>query len=374
MYQGVIMRCAVLKENTLPAKPIDPSGRPVWWVDVLSEDTIFTASGEQHRVGIDGIERQLAAFAYMTSRGYQPPVGGEHDHPFSLLSSISSLKGALEEMPVGWRQGDMLAMELWEDEAGKLHAIGAVALALPNDLAEMAIGLGAIKYFSPELGPLELDDGSVLPLVVKKLDIVERPHQKNAMSHILASEVIMDESTTIEAAEEVTLASLAEMVKANSASIASLIARFEEPDEEEPVEEEEEEEEAEMSEESAALAEATSRITALECQRDEATFAHLLPAGATIELTESVRQVLFNAYRSNTEGWVDGLGKSVSVPERTSATLSEAQKAWTKSVGSGNAPTPRGEGTPEALYAQCLTEADGDAVKAHTIFKQRRLN
>ena len=192
-----------------------------------------------------------------------------------------------------------------------------------------------------------------------------------------------DETTaveaTVEAAEdEVTLASLAELVKANSASIAALMGRLEaaedEEEEEDEAKPEDEEEDEEMSEASSALAEATHRIAALERQRDEATFAHLVPAGATVDMTESVKALLFEAYRANTAGWVDGLGQAVTIAERTTATLTEAQKAWTRPVGSGSAPAPRDEATPEALYAQCLTEAAGDAVKAHEIFKNRRLN
>lgn len=385
------MRCVILSENTLPPKPIDPTGRPVWWVDILSEDTIFSAGGERHRVGVDGIERQLAAFTYMTSRGYMPPVGGDHEHPFSMLSSVPALAEAMAAMPPGWRQGDLLDMDLWEDGAGKLHAIGAVALALPAEAAEAAVALGAVKYFSPELGPLELDDGSVLPLVVKKLDIVERPHQKGAPSHILASEDKMSdkaeattapENTSEMGEAEITLAELAELVAANAASIEAIRQSLEaaeaeaEPEAEDEAEAKpEDEDEAEMSEASVALSEAKAKIQALEAQRDEATFAHLVPEGATVELNEAVRAMLLSAYRQDPEGWIDGIGRAITVPSHLeAATLSEAQMAWTRQVGTQVAPLPKDEASPEVVYAQCLAEANGDAIEAHRIFKTKRLN
>lgn len=182
---------AILKESTLPPKPKDEHGRPVWWVEVLSEDTVFNAGGETVTVGKDGLKRQLAAYQYLCARGYTPPVGGQHNHPFSEYSSVKELESAEDSLPPGWRQGDLLAMEMWEDGNGTKKVIGAVALALPNDKAKEAVKLGQVKYFSPELGPLELDDGTTLPLVIKKLDVVERPHQKTGATHILASEVEM---------------------------------------------------------------------------------------------------------------------------------------------------------------------------------------
>jgi hypothetical protein len=157
----------------------------------LSEDTVFNAGGETVTVGKDGLKRQLAAYQYLCARGYTPPVGGQHNHPFSEYASVKQLEDAEDSLPPGWRQGDLLAMEMWEDGNGTKKVIGAVALALPNDKAEEAVRLGQVKYFSPELGPLELDDGTTLPLVIKKLDVVERPHQKTGATHILASEAEM---------------------------------------------------------------------------------------------------------------------------------------------------------------------------------------
>ena len=364
------MKCVILKESEkpgLPQKPVDKAGRPVWWVNVLSEDTVFNVNGEQHTVGIDGIKRQIKAYHHMTNRGYVPPVGGGHKIPFSQFSSVGDLIKKSEDLPDGWRQGDMLSMEAWQDEAGKLHAIGAIALALPGEVAKQAVELGAIKYFSPELGPLQVDDGTVLPLVLKKLDIVERPHQKGADTHILASEMEVDmsgdavvhENAKPEDDQSEGIDELKKLIEKNSELIGQLLNANAD-----------EEVTEEVDEATAALSEANERIERLEMQRDKAVFAYLVPDGATIELNESVKEVLFQAYRKDAGLWQDTIGKAIAMPAE--ANLSETQRKWIGPIGAASAPSAPAEATDDDIRAASIKEAKGDHVLAAEIYRRNK--
>ena len=422
------MHCAILQQTTgLPPKPVDSRGRPVFWVQVLSEPG-FVYEGRGFTVDAEFIDRQIAAAQLMCSRGYRIPVAAQHPEPIHERTSVEALAALDRDFNGALRHGDVLEVAKAR-VGGRLRLLAAVALN-HRDAADL-VRRGVISMFSPGLGPVEVDDGTVLPFVLKELSIVRASHQKDAPTHVLAQEkpsmafVIeedgmwrvrsggepFEELSSFETEDEAR-AEMERLHMANepdeSARGANALARYEtfleNMDEEATAMEVEVVEEAGQEEEGgdmvAQMAEMKRRMQRMEQrlqQRDQEVarlkehndrlaYNQDLPLGKPLVLTEALARLLFPVWRKNPEHFASVLNTAlrdgVRLQEKLGAKTTPATPAggqvllrpspWVERASVATDSEPAGEPqTQQALYAACLEEAGGDATKAKNLFRAR---
>lgn len=179
---GLILGADDPEVSGLPPKPFDPQDRYVAWIHTFGAPG-FVYRGQTVVVDEDEIARQCAAFKRLTRRGYRPPLAVEHPVKIKDTDHVEDL---IRATPPGERAGDVLALARYL-RAGVPCLAAAVAFADPE--ARDKVERGQIRYFSPGLGPVETDQGEILPFVLKELSMVKSPHQKDAPTHVLAAEL-----------------------------------------------------------------------------------------------------------------------------------------------------------------------------------------
>lgn len=321
--------------DALPPKPQAPEGRAVLWVYVLGAPG-FSYHGTHHKVTGQTIDEHVARFNLMSARGYDAPLAALHPkeiHPrTSKGAGIASPLAQLLALPKELRKGDILKVCRHEVD-GQPALIAAVSPAMAEADCLDAVKLGRIKYFSPGIGPVELDSGDILTDVLKELSIVPAPHQKTGGSHILGSEVdpsnqeeTMDpkeekgaepEGKDLEARMgdlESTVTTLAESVTTMMDSVKKLMEPGEK--EEEPVE---------MAEVSPALKAMQAKVAELEAAKEDAErreFNATLPAGHTLTLGEDDADWLYELSKSHAEKF-KGLRSRLAKPATETITMGE---------------------------------------------------
>lgn len=267
----------------LPPKPVDALGRPVYWV-WLTGAPGFDYRGSGVPVDRAWIAQRIEDFEAMGARGYRPPVLREH-------------------RAEGEREGDVLQLASVNGADGPA-LIGAVALSDPDAASKVASG--RIRYVSPSFGDLRDDAGAEYSFALREVSLVAAPHQKSGGTHVLASE----ESSMEPKAADGAAPSMEDRVAAMEGRFGALEAgqaRMMELMEKMTAGPKPKDEEIEVEMKAPAPAavqmsegESARRLADLERQlaeertaRRRAEFDARYPAGASITLSEDVRDHMF---------------------------------------------------------------------------------
>lgn len=216
--------------NTNLKKPKDEFNRYVAWIFCFQEPGLFY-KGQWIDFSQQSLEKIVREYKRMCKNGYKAPLIAQH----------KSEKGE--------RLGDILEIKTdFIDK--KLMILAAVAFNDPQ--AEEKIKNQTIKYFSPSIETICAEDGTEYTTITE-LSQVDRPYQKNAKTHVLASETKNNNNMGVKMTEEEKKALMdelkamvAEMIAASKVEMEDAV---EEAVEEVPVEEEKKEDEAvEMAE------------------------------------------------------------------------------------------------------------------------------
>lgn len=355
-------RILAAEQSGLPVLS-DDTGRPMSWVYVTGEPG-FYYMGDYVEIDESWIDASIASYEKMGRRGYESPVIAEH---------VST---------DGRRLGDLVELRKTKID-GRFVLAGAVRWALPD--AKEQIEAGAIRYFSPAIASIEDDEsGEILTNVIAELSVVAAPHQKTAGTHVLAKqlEVVVEmeeqdaavEATEAIEAEEQPVDALAELT-AKVEALAEVVATLAGGDDAEAEEEEAKAEEdadevkdAEMSE----VAELRARLGELEVQRDAAIYRTNLPIGSTITLSEPVADLLFGLWRQDREAFQAAIGAAIQAPAAPRTEAPPVVSPWTVRLGETPGAASPAVVNDKEIYAQCLAEAGGDAVKANALYKNAK--
>lgn len=313
----------LLAESTLPPKPLDADGRYVAWVRVVQAGPLHYG-GRVIQVDDAFLEAQLSQHESLTSDGYKPPVLREHT-------------------PNGEREGDVLALARTTVD-GKDTLVAAVASSDPD--FEAKVKARKIRYFSPSFASFEDERGIKYELVLSELSLVSKPHQKGLGStHVLAGE-------TMDYKEEKPLEgpSLDDRIARLEAMVEDLVKASA------PKMEEDEEESEETPVEMAEIVKLRTELEAEKRRRRLADFRSDYKAGATVVLSETLVEDLFELSETKPKAWA-ALKGSASLPSKgTTATPPRRTDFvdWGQALGSseGNG----GGGVVE------LSELDDDAL------------
>ena len=324
----------------LPPKPVDALGRPVYWV-WLTGAPGFDYRGASVKVNGAWIDQRIEDFGAMTARGYRPPVLKEH-------------------RAEGEREGDVLELARVDGPSGPA-LIGAVALSDPA--AASKVGSGRIRYVSPSFGDLRDDSGAEYSFALREVSLVAAPHQKSGGTHVLASEESSMDPTNADGAAP----SIEDRVKAlegRFGAVEMACTRMVEMMEKmsagaEPAEDEVEVEikqppaDVAMSEQIAAL---DRQLKEERSARRRAEFDARYPVGATIAMSEEIRDHLFTLSEAAPKAF-SAIAAKATLPTAGGAAVpprrSEIQ--WGASVGSA-------AGTQHAADGIALGELSDDAL------------
>lgn len=344
---------------SLPAKPVDALGRPVYWVWLTG------APGFDYRgtpVKVDGrwIDRRIKDFVAMTSRGYRPPVLREHRAD-------------------GERDGDVLQLARVDGPDGPA-LIGAVALSDPAAASKVASG--RIRYVSPSFGDLRDDSGAEYTFALREVSLVAAPHQKSGGTHVLASERYgMDQATK---PADGAAPSMEDRVSAMESRLGAMemgqqriMTMMEKLMPAEPAEDEEVEVEIKPPAGGVAMSEGDKRLATLERElaaertaRRRAEFDARYPVGASIQLSEDVRDQMFALSEAAPKAFTAVAAKAT-LPTAGAAQpprRSEIQWGAAQGAASGAAAQPEGialgELSDDALMEMAEKTAKGGDVEA----------
>ena len=362
----------ILAEGSVKLPKLSEDGQRNW-IFVTSSPGFFYY-GEEIEINEGWIDGAIKTYEKMKRRGYEAPVLAEHN------SAVTE----------GLRLGDVVRLVKAKVD-GRWALVAEVRWALSD--AHEKIESGQIRYFSPAIAAIEDDEtGEILEPVISELSVVAAPHQKGATTHVLAKEAAMaeeeavvDSKTTVEKridklASEVesiagtvkALADLADSIKAmTEPRLAEALEDEEEDEEKVEVEVEvEEEEEEEAKKEMAEVKSLRNRLGQLELQRDQAVYSADLPLGSSIELTQSVADMLFGIWRKDREAFSKVIGGAITKPEQ--ATVPQVSSPWAKMLGEAPVATEPTRMNDEELHKSCLSECGGDAAKASKLYYQRK--
>ena len=144
----------------------------------------FYYYGEEVAIDETWIDNAVQAYETLQRRGYEAPVLAEHN------SAVTE----------GLRLGDVVRLMKAKVE-GRWALVAEVRWAMGD--AHERIEAGQIRYFSPAISAIEDDEtGSILEPVISELSVVAAPHQKGAVTHVLAGETNMAEGDDGETIEE----------------------------------------------------------------------------------------------------------------------------------------------------------------------------
>lgn len=326
----------------LPPKPVDALGRPVYWV-WLTGAPGFDYRGASVKVNGAWIDQRIEDFGAMTARGYRPPVLKEH-------------------RAEGEREGDVLELARVDGPSGPA-LIGAVALSDPA--AASKVGSGRIRYVSPSFGDLRDDSGAEYSFALREVSLVAAPHQKSGGTHVLASEESSMDPTNVDGAAP----SIEDLVKAmedhfgalemGQAKMMTMMEKL--IGDAKPEGDEVEVEikppappaEVAMSEQIAAL---DRQLKEERSARRRAEFDARYPVGATIAMSEEIRDHLFTLSEAAPKAF-SAIAAKATLPTAGGAAVpprrSEIQ--WGASVGSA-------AGTQHAADGIALGELSDDAL------------
>lgn len=341
---------------SLPAKPVDALGRPVYWVWLTG------APGFDYRgtpVKVDGrwIDRRIKDFVAMTSRGYRPPVLREHRAD-------------------GEREGDVLQLARVDGPDGPA-LIGAVALSDPAAASKVASG--RIRYVSPSFGDLRDDSGAEYTFALREVSLVAAPHQKSGGTHVLASEESSMDPTQKDGAApsmEDRMAQYESRLGAMEMGQQKMMQMMEKLMPAEPAEGEIEVE-IKPPAEGVAMSEGDKRLATLERElaaertaRRRAEFDARYPVGASIQLSEDVRDQMFALSEAAPKAFTAVAAKAT-LPTAGAAQpprRSEIQWGAAQGAASGAAAQPEGialgELSDDALMEMAEKTAKGGDVEA----------
>lgn len=378
---------------TLPEKPSDRRQRPVKWVMVAKAPgfhAINKRNGQKIQIEVNGdwVKRQVAAYKRLQGKVVD---GADYEAPILV-----------EHKKDGERQGDVLTL-------GAANVDGSpalvAALAFNDREIESKIDDGYVRYFSPRFESIMDDEGVMHPFVLTEVSKTSSPHQKRlgVETHVLASE---DENGINHGDEEKTMSRekkenqgkaeevVAEVEIENNEVMGypEMEARMTEQDKKiddmkimlgdlmkklNPAEEAEvENKEAPASDEKDQVILAlTEQVTTLAGQvgslREDAQladFESLVESRSDIALNEGSRKAMFNLFKSDPDSFKT-MFSGVTV------TNSESGIDFSKNEGHSEVSGAAGEFHANPLielHEQCMSEADGDKLKAANLFVERR--
>jgi hypothetical protein len=312
-------------------KPKDQHNRHVAWV------LCFQAPGLHYHgrwvdISTPVMEKIVANYKKMTRKGYSPPLIAQHNSPN------------------GERLGDILDIRMVTIENTDCIVC---AVAFNDKDAEQKIKDQKIKYFSPSLEEISLEDGSVI-LAITELSQTDRPYQKNAKTHILANEMEKKNMLDAEQLNAMLLAFKAQLKSDLEAMLAAKDAA--KMEEEVPTEEEEVVEEVEKEEEVSLTEKLKKENQALKLKAFKAENPKLASMSdevvkSILSLSEKGKNELLKAINGNVT--------KVVKPSQTEQGVSLSEKPLAKSSG------------PISID-ECLKIVGGDAKKAYELYKERR--
>jgi hypothetical protein len=330
---------------SLPSKPVDALGRPVYWV-WLTGAPGFDYRGAPVKVNGAWIDRRIKDFVAMTSRGYRPPILREH-------------------RAEGEREGDVLQLARVDGPDGPA-LIGAVALSDPAAASKVASG--RIRYVSPSFGDLRDDSGAEYTFALREVSLVAAPHQKSGGTHVLASE----ESSMDQASKPADGAapSVEDRVSAMESRLGAMEMgqqRIMQMMEKLMPAEGELEVEIKPPAEGVAMSEGDKRLATLERElaaertaRRRAEFDARYPVGASIQLSEDVRDQMFALSEAAPKAFTAVAAKATLPTAGAAQPPRRSEIQWGASLGaaSGSAAQPEGVNLAELDEEGLMTLAE----------------
>lgn len=347
----------------LPPMAESTDSRHRSWVIVASEPG-FVYEGETHTVDLAWASQQVAEFERLTDQGYKPPVLAEHQRD-------------------GSRLGDVEALQVHTDTAGRLVLLAAVSWAIDN--AEDLIKTGRLLYASPGFAQIEDERGRSFdqPYVLNELSVVSSPHQKSMGNHILNKEQIMNENNDLPAVldaapemqeeEDNQASEVVESIRALEAKLDELATRLTAMEEEyksSMTAEDGEEQETEASEtattEVAALREQVKRLES-ERAKDRFAMGH---KDLLMGMSEAQIGGLFDAWQTSPAGFNTMLGLLKGNGQKVASQI--ASTPWAARLGESTdvSEIDSKPATKADLHAQAIQQSGGDKIKALALYKQ----